>query len=99
MDGPDAEGRLVPGHWKGHLILGARGASALNAISESLRKIADSPNPRPRKTLDLATPGEHFGTLIAGLAGYQVKLSRRCSLRNLNPPPNKYRLIIYDQVL
>ena len=64
----EIEGRLVPGHLEGDLILGARGASALNAISESLRKISDSLNPRPRKTLNLATPGEHFRTLLAGLA-------------------------------
>lgn len=166
-DRPDeVEGRLVPGHWEGDLILGAKGASAigtlverttrfvvlvhmparkadvaasafagaLNAIPESLRKtltydqgkemaghaglagatgmriffadphspwqrganentngllrqyfpkgtplsafdqadldaVADSLNDRPRKTLDFATPGEHFRTLLAGLAG------------------------------
>jgi IS30 family transposase len=34
-----------------------------------LDAVADSLNDRPRKTLDFATPGEHFRTLLAGLAG------------------------------
>jgi IS30 family transposase len=34
-----------------------------------LSKIADSLNARPRKTLDFATPGEHFSKLLSGLAG------------------------------
>ena len=34
-----------------------------------LDAVADSLNARPRKTLDFATPGEHFRTLLAGLAG------------------------------
>jgi IS30 family transposase len=33
-----------------------------------LDAVADSLNARPRKTLDFATPGEHFRTLLAGLA-------------------------------
>jgi IS30 family transposase len=172
-DRPDeVEGRLIPGHWEGDLILGAKGASAigtlverttrfvvlvrmptrkadvaggafagaLNAIPAPLRKtltydqgkemaghavlaeatgmrvffadphspwqrganentngllrqyfpkgtplsefdqadldaVADSLNDRPRKTLDFATPGEHFRKLLAGLAGQQVRPS------------------------
>jgi IS30 family transposase len=34
-----------------------------------LDAVADSLNARPRKTLDFATPGEPFRTLLAGLAG------------------------------
>jgi transposase, IS30 family len=168
----EIEGRLVPGHWEGDLILGASGASAigtlverttrfvvlvhmparkadvaasafagaLNAIPEPLRKtltydqgkemaghaglaeatgmriffadphspwqrganentngllrqyfpkatplsefdqadldaVALSLNARPRKTLDFATPEEHFKKLLAGLASEHMKLS------------------------
>jgi IS30 family transposase len=31
--------------------------------------VLESLNARPRKTLDFATPEEHFKTLLAGLAG------------------------------
>lgn len=34
-----------------------------------LDAVAESMNARPRKTLDFATPGEHFSRLLAGLAG------------------------------
>ena len=172
----EIEGRLIPGHWEGDLIVGAKGASAigtlverttrfvvlvhmparkadvaasafagaLNAIPGPLRKtltydqgkemaghaglaeatgmriffadphspwqrganentngllrqyfpkgtplsafdqadldaVADSLNARPRKTLDFATPGEQFSSLLAGLAGAQ------------GPPPGAVR--------
>jgi len=35
---------------------------------DDLDAVADSLNARPRKTLDFATPGEHFRTLLAGLS-------------------------------
>ena len=38
-----------------------------------LDTVADSLNARPRKTLDFATPAEHFKRLIAGLAREQMK--------------------------
>ncbi len=34
-----------------------------------LDSVADSMNAGPRKTLDFATPAEHFSTLLAGVAG------------------------------
>jgi hypothetical protein len=41
-----------------------------------LDAVADSLNDRPRKTLDFATPGEHFRILLAGLASQQVEPTR-----------------------
>jgi transposase, IS30 family len=40
-----------------------------------LDAVAESLNARPRKTLDFATPEEHFERLLAGLAGEQMKSS------------------------
>ena len=40
-----------------------------------LDAVAESLNDRPRKTLDFATPEEHFKRLLAGLAGEQMKSS------------------------
>jgi IS30 family transposase len=42
----------------------------LSAFDQAdLDAVADSLNARPRKTLDFTTPGKHFRTLLAGLAG------------------------------
>jgi hypothetical protein len=42
-----------------------------------LDRVTDALNGRPRKTLDFATPGEHFRRLLAGLAGQQAAAVQR----------------------
>ncbi len=52
-----------------------KGTSLLEFNQADLDAVAVSLNARPRKTLDFATPEEHFKTLLAGLAGEQTKSS------------------------
>jgi IS30 family transposase len=42
-----------------------RGTPLSEFDQADLDAVADALNARPRKTLDFATPGEHFGTLLA----------------------------------
>jgi hypothetical protein len=49
-----------------------------------LDAVVDTLNARPRKTLDFATPGEHFTRLLARLAGGQIKPA--CSVHGGDKP-------------
>jgi len=46
-----------------------KGTSLSEFNQTDLDAVADSLNARPRKTLDFATPAEHFSKLLVGLAG------------------------------
>jgi IS30 family transposase len=49
-----------------------RGTPLSEFDQADLDTVAESLNARPRKTLDFATPEEHFKRLLAGLAGEQM---------------------------